>query len=193
MSQAPKLDKLLCSPFTFYGGLLEKIAHEASNARAGRKARIIAKMNSLVDPGIIAALYKASCDGVQIDLIIRGVCCLRPGVPGVSENIRVRSIVGRFLEHTRIFYFENGDDPEVFCSSADWMPRNLHKRIEACFPVTTPALRDKLISDGLLTYLDDNAQTWHLQQDGQYLRPPPVEEGAYSAQSDLLRRLGEKS
>ncbi len=193
VSQAPKLEKILCSPFSLYEGLVQKIELEASNAQAGRKARIIAKMNSLVDPGIIEALYRASCAGVKIDLIIRGVCCLRPGVPGVSENIRVRSIVGRFLEHTRIFYFENAGDPAVFCSSADWMPRNLHKRVEACFPVTAPQLRDRVITDGLLTYLDDNTQCWILAKDGTYLRSQTPIENAYSAQSDLLRRLGDLS
>ncbi len=191
VSQAPKLEQLLCSPFTLYEGLLEKIRFEAKNARKGKKARIIGKMNSLVDPGIIAALYEASCDGVEIDLIIRGVCCLRPGVVGVSDKIRVRSVVGRFLEHTRIFYFENAGDPAVFCSSADWMPRNLHKRVEACFPVNNPELRDRVIDDGLLSYLSDNTQTWHLREDGSYHRPTTRSEPAYSAQSDLLRRLGD--
>ena len=191
VSQAPTLEKLLCSPFTLYEGLLEKIRFEAKNAREGKKARIIAKMNSLVDPGIIRALYKASCDGVEIDLIIRGVCCLRPGVVGVSDRIRVRSVVGRFLEHTRVSYFENGGTPVVFCSSADWMPRNLHKRVEACFPIENPELRDRVIADGLLSYLNDNTQTWHLREDGSYDRPTAEAEPAYSAQSDLLRRLGD--
>lgn len=191
VSQAPKLEKLLCSPFTLYEGLLEKIHFEAQNARMGKKARIIAKMNSLVDPGIIEALYNASCDGVEIDLIIRGVCCLRPGVVGVSEKIRVRSVVGRFLEHTRVFYFENAGTPAVFCSSADWMPRNLHKRVEAFFPVSNPELRDRVLADGLLSYLRDNTQTWHLREDGSYHRPIAKSENAYSAQSDLLRRLGD--
>jgi polyphosphate kinase len=191
VSQAPTLERLLCSPFTLYEGLLEKIHLEAKNAREGKKARIIAKMNSLVDPGIIEALYKASCDGVEIDLIVRGVCCLRPGVVGISEKIRVRSVVGRFLEHTRVSYFENGGTPVVFCSSADWMPRNLHKRVEACFPIENPELRDRVIADGLLSYLHDNTQTWHLREDGSYDRPTAESERAYSAQSDLLRRLGD--
>lgn len=193
VSQAPELDTLLCSPFSLYEGLLEKIEAEVENVKKGRKGHIIAKMNSLVEPGIIEALYKASCAGVQIDLIIRGVCCLRPGVPGISENIRVRSIVGRFLEHSRIFYFENGGDPAVFCSSADWMPRNLHKRVEICFPLKNPTLRERVIEDGLFTYLRDNSQCWFLQEDGTYHRPPPPDEDAYAAQSDLLRRLGDKS
>ncbi len=188
VSQAPKLDQLLCSPFTLYEGLLEKIRLEGTKAREGKKARIIAKMNSLVDPGIIQALYQASCDGVEIDLIVRGVCCLRPGVVGVSDKIRVRSVVGRFLEHTRVFYFENGG---VFCSSADWMPRNLHKRVEACFPIRNPELRERVIEDGLLSYLNDNTQTWHLREDGSYQRPARPTDQAFSAQSDLLMRLGD--
>ena len=118
---------------------------------------------------------------------------MRPGVPGVSENIKVRSIVGRFLEHTRIFYFENDGDPAVFCSSADWMPRNLHKRVEVCFPLKNPELRQQVICDGLMTYLEDNTQCWELHQDGTYYRPPPPDENGFAAQSDLLRRLGDKS
>src|SRR5690606_27031846 len=121
------------SPFTLHDELIAKIEAEAQAARAGRPARIIAKMNALVAPTVIEALYRASQAGVDIDLLVRGACCLRPGVPGVSDRIRVRSIVGRFLEHSRVFYFENGGDPQVFASSADWMPRNLHRRIEAAF------------------------------------------------------------
>ena len=115
--------------------VLAKLAREADHARAGRKARVIAKMNALTEPLAIEALYKASCAGVKIDLIIRGVCALRPGVPGVSENIAVRSLVGRFLEHSRVCYFENGGEPEMFCTSADWMERNFFRRVEVAFPI----------------------------------------------------------
>lgn len=193
LGKAPRLKKILQSPFTLFESLLAKIENEAHNARSGRPARIIAKMNALVDPKVIAALYEASNAGVEIDLIIRGVCCLRPGVAGVSENIRVRSIIGRFLEHTRIFYFENLGQPEVFCSSADWMPRNLHKRIETCFPILDAEVRKTVIDDGLMPYLADNSQTWLLSDGGGYYQPRRKESiAAVSAQSELLARLAER-
>ena len=148
-------------------------------------------MNGLVEPPVIEALYRASQAGVSIDLIVRGICCLRPGVPGVSENIRVRSIVGRFLEHSRLFYFENDGDPLVFGSSADWMPRNLHRRIEACFPIEDPILKRQVIEQGLMIYLRDNRQAWELGPDGEYRN---VEDKAepFSAQSELLEMLAEQ-
>ena len=158
LGRALKLKKLLQSPFTLYKSLLAYIEREAVNARAGKKAHIIAKMNALVDPEIIRALYKASMAGVRIDLIIRGICCLRPGIKGLSENIYVRSIVGRFLEHTRIFYFLNGGELLVLCSSADWMPRNLHHRVEACFPIEEKRPKDQVIKFGLSNYLSDNTR-----------------------------------
>ncbi len=134
-TRVAQLQKILQSPFTLHEAMLERTRREIAHARAGRPARIIAKMNSLVEPQIVRALYEASQAGVKVDLIVRGICALRPGVPGVSDNITVRSIVGRFLEHSRVFYFENGGEAETFCSSADWMERNFFRRIEVCFPV----------------------------------------------------------
>lgn len=188
LGKVPKLNKLLHAPFTLQKTIIEKIEQEASNARAGKPARIIAKMNSLTDQEVIKALYRASIDGVQIDLILRGVCRLRPGIEGVSENIRVRSIVGRFLEHTRAFYFENEGAPDVYASSADWMERNLYQRVEVCFPIETKALRDRVVKD-LLNYLRDNQQSWQLQSDGTYQRVTPAEgEEPFSVQQSLLEK-----
>ena len=135
-----KLKCLLHSPFTLHRGLMEKIEREIAHARAGKPARIIAKMNALNEESVVEVLYRASQAGVSIDLIVRGACTLKPGIPGVSENIRVRSIVGRFLEHSRVYWFQNDDAPEIYCSSADWMERNLLRRIETCFPIRDPAL-----------------------------------------------------
>jgi polyphosphate kinase len=166
--------------------VLGKINRELEHARAGRPARVIAKMNALVEPQTIEALYRASNAGVQIDLIVRGVCALRPGVPGVSENIRVRSIVGRFLEHSRVFYFENGGDPEMFCASADWMERNFFRRVEVAFPLLLRAFRERVLRD-LDFYLRDNSQAWRLAADGRYERILPAEgEPLVSAQSELI-------
>src|SRR6201996_7174210 len=148
---------------------LAKLAREADHARAGRKARVIAKMNALTEPQAIEALYKASCAGVKVDLIIRGVCALRPGVPGVSENITVRSVVGRFLEHSRVFYFDNGGEPEMFCASADWMERNFFRRVEVAFPIQREWHRERILRD-LDLCLRDNVQAWILQSDGTYKR-----------------------
>jgi polyphosphate kinase len=188
LGRAGKLKKLLQSPFTLHKGMLAYIANEITAANEGKKARIIAKMNALVDPEIIVALYKASQAGVKIDLIIRGVCCLRPGVKGVSENISVRSIVGRFLEHTRVFYFYHGGEELVFCSSADWMTRNLHHRVEACFPIEEKRTSDSVIKIGLLTYLSDNTQAWLLQSDGSYRRVKAGTQKPRSAQQSILER-----
>ena len=186
LGRASKLKKLLQSPFTLYKSLLAYIEREAVNARAGKKAHIIAKMNALVDPEIIRALYKASMAGVRIDLIIRGICCLRPGIKGLSENIYVRSIVGRFLEHTRIFYFLNGGELLVLCSSADWMPRNLHHRVEACFPIEEKRPKDQVIKFGLSNYLSDNTQAWILQSDGSYKKARPGNQKPRNTQQQLL-------
>jgi len=185
LGRAGKLKKLLQSPFTLHKGMLTYIENEISVAKQGEKARIIAKMNGLVEPEIIAALYKASQAGVKIDLIVRGICCLRPGIKGISENITVRSIVGRFLEHTRVFYFYHGGEELVFCSSADWMTRNLHHRVEACFPIEEKRTSGLVIKYGLLSYLSDNTQAWLLQSDGSYQR---VKTGVKprSAQQQLL-------
>ena len=190
LGRSSKLTKLLQSPFTLHTGMLERIEREAALARKGKPARIIAKMNAVVEPNIIRALYAASQAGVQIDLIIRGICCLRPGVPGISDNIRVRSIIGRFLEHTRIFYFQNGGKEEIFGSSADWMDRNLHSRVETCFPIEDKKLRERMIRE-LGYYLDDNLQAWQLQADGDYVRVTPGDKEPYSAQLLLLHQLSQ--
>jgi polyphosphate kinase len=153
--------------------MLELIERETENARQGLPTRIIAKMNSLVDPEIIAALYRASQAGVPIQLIVRGICCLRPGVPEISPTIEVRSIVGRFLEHSRVFYFENGCQPKVFVGSADWMPRNFFRRIEVVFPVEDGVWRDWLLREYLQVQLADNVKARRLQPDGSYVLPPP--------------------
>jgi polyphosphate kinase len=138
-----------------------------------------------VDPQVIEALYRASCAGVKIDLIVRGVCCLRPGVPGVSENISVRSIVGRFLEHSRVFYFENGGEPDMFCASADWMERNFFRRVEVAFPIRRERHAERILRD-LDFCLKDNCQAWKLQPDAGYVRISRGSERALSAQSELL-------
>ncbi len=163
--------KLIISPFTTHEKMLALIHHETANAKAHKPARIIVKMNSLVDQELIEALYAASQAGVKIDLIIRGICCLRPGIEGVSEHITVRSIVGRYLEHARVFYFENGGAPKVYVGSADWMPRNFFRRIEVVFPVEDPALRDRIINQILAVQLADNTKASILQPDGSYVRP----------------------
>jgi polyphosphate kinase len=179
--------KLLIAPFTLQERMMGMIQQETTNALAGKPARIIAKMNGLVDRTIIEALYEASSAGVQIQLIIRGICCLRPGIPGVSENITVRSIVGRFLEHSRIYYFANGGSPLVYVGSADWMPRNLYNRIEVVFPVEEPGLKARIIDEILTRHLADNTKSWILQKDGSHCRPacePAAER--YNSQVDFL-------
>jgi len=188
MGRARRLSKIVQAPFTLHPSMLEHIEREAEHARLGRPARICAKMNSLIEPQIIKALYAASDAGVQIDLIVRGICSLRPGVDGVSRNIRVRSIVGRFLEHTRVFLFANGGDERLYLSSADWMGRNFFSRIETCFPIEDPSLKERILRE-VGYYLDDNAQSWELQPDGSYVanRAPPGER--LSAQEILLAEL----
>lgn len=189
LGRASKLKKVLQSPFTLHKTLLEHIEREASLAREGKPARIIAKMNALQDRQIIEALYAASQAGVKIDLIVRGVCVLRPGIKGVSENIHVRSIVGRFLEHARVFYFHNDGEPRIFCSSADWMERNFFRRIETCFPIEDKRLKERLIKQGLMHYLADNTQAWLLQIDGSYRRANPGNAKPRAAQEMLLEEL----
>ncbi|PYK31694.1 MAG: polyphosphate kinase 1 [Verrucomicrobia bacterium] len=169
----PGLKKLMVAPFDMKQRLIEKILRERDHARAGRPARIVAKLNSLVDQEIIETLYDASAAEVTIDLIVRGICCLRPKTPGLSEYIRVISIVGRFLEHSRIYYFENGGQPEVYLSSADWMPRNFIRRVEVAFPIETPALRDNIIKEVLPRFLNDRVKSRELQPDGSYRRLKP--------------------
>jgi len=197
-----KLKKLLQSPFTLHDTMMEYIQREIDHIKSGKPARIIAKMNSLVEPQIISKLYEASQAGIRIDLIIRGVCCLRPGITGISENITVRSIIGRFLEHTRVFYFQNSqtqddahntknsiDSSIILLSSADWMNRNFFKRVEACFPVEDIKLKKRLF-DELQIYLDDNAQAWRLNTDGSYelSTKKDTEEKIY-AQKTLLKAM----
>lgn len=191
-TKVPSLNTVLQAPFTLYNTLVELIDNEIEHAKQGRPARIIAKFNSLVEPQVIQALYRASSAGVKIQLIVRGTCCLRPALPGISENIEVRSIVGRFLEHTRACYFLNNGDPKVFCSSADWMDRNFFRRVEVCWPIRDPALRDR-IADELEVYLKDGQQAWILQPDGSYTPLQGREPDACSAQQMLLNRLARAS
>ena len=193
LGRASRLTRLLQSPFTLHERMLECIEDEARRAREGKPARIIAKMNALIEPKIIRTLYRASQAGVEIDLIVRGACGLRPGIPGVSDRIRVRSIVGRFLEHTRVFYFENDGEPRLFCASADWMNRNLFQRVETCFPILDPALRECVIEEGLIPYLDDNTHAWSLDASGAYHRTEHRDKPAVSAQQQLLDRLSAES
>ena len=189
LSQVMKLKRLLHSPFTLHRGMIERIDREAEHARKGRGGKILARMNALSEPQVIAALYRASQAGVEIVLIVRGICVLRPGVPGTSENIRVHSIVGRLLEHSRVYYFRNDGDEELWASSADWMERNLLHRVEVCFPILDPELRQRVFNETLENYLADNTQSWHLQADGSYERIDRGEQMPHSAQSALLARI----
>jgi polyphosphate kinase len=189
LGQPGRLKRLLQSPFTLHKALLRHIEREAAHARKGKPGRIIAKMNALLEPNIIRALYAASQAGVKIDLIVRGPCALRPGVRGVSDHIQVRSIVGRFLEHSRLFYFFQGGDEVVYLSSADWMGRNFFRRIEVAFPVLDKELKHRVIQEGLLTYLKDNTHAWLLRQDGAYLRCRPRGRKPRMAQEWLLQHL----
>ena len=189
LGKAGKLKRLWQSPFTMHNEVIAAINREAENAAAGQPAAIVAKMNALLEPQVIAALYAASQAGVKIDLIIRGVCALRPGIPGLSEHIRVRSVVGRFLEHTRIFYFKNNGDDQVYLSSADWMDRNFFRRIETGFPVLNPKLKKRVIAEGLKPYLRDNVQAWDMQSDGSFRRRHTRGAKSYCAQVELLKLL----
>lgn len=186
LAPAIKLKRLMASPFTLHAGLLARIAREAKLARAGKRGHIIAKMNALNESGVIMALYEASQAGVNIELIVRGACCLRPGVPGLSENIRVRSVVGRFLEHSRVYWFGNDGKPEIFCSSADWMERNLLRRVETCFPILDAELAQRVYDEELSNYLQDNQQAWQLNADGSYAKVQAGDEPPFSAQGALL-------
>ena len=188
LGRAGKMKHVWQSPFTLHKNIIAAIRGEAKLAAEGKPARIIAKMNSLLEPRIIEELYAASAAGVRIDLIVRGVCALKPGIAGLSENIRVRSIVGRFLEHSRVFYFQNGGSDEVYLASADWMDRNFFRRIELCFPVLDPALKRRVIREGLQPYLDDNCQAWAMAADGSYEQLKPRRRRR-SAQEELLFTL----
>jgi polyphosphate kinase len=163
------------------------IAREADHARAGKPARIIAKVNSLLDKNVVQELYRASQAGVQVDLIVRGICSLNPGIRGISDRIRVRSIVGRFLEHSRIYYFQNSGNEEIYLGSADWMPRNLHERVEVVFPIRDPLLRDRIRHEILAAYLADNVKARILQRDGNYVREDAKSKGApFNSQEFLI-------
>jgi polyphosphate kinase len=188
MGKAGRLKKMLQSPFTLHKTMLELIDQEAQNAAKGKTGYIFAKMNSLVEPQVIQALYRASQAGVKVDLVVRGVCALRPGIKGVSSNIRVRSIVGRFLEHTRVFHFENDGDPKLFLSSADWMGRNFFNRVETCFPIEDPAIQKRILAECRL-YLTDNAQAWQLGSGGLYQQVQPSASARKSAQETLLAEI----
>jgi polyphosphate kinase len=193
LTQTPPLKKLVQAPFELHKQLLQLIETETDNVQAGGTGHIIAKLNSLVEPEIIQALYRASCAGVMIDLIVRGLCCLRPGLPGISENIRVLSIVGRFLEHSRVYYFYADGEEKLFCASADWMDRNMFRRVETCFPIEARGNKRRLIGD-LDLLLRDTAGAWELQADGQWVkRQPKTGEAAMSVQETLLNRLSETS
>jgi polyphosphate kinase len=189
LGKVMKLKHVWQAPFLLHERTLAAIENEARVAKAGKPARIIAKMNALLEPEVIDALYRASQAGVKVDLIVRGVCALRPQVKGLSENIRVRSIVGRFLEHTRIFHFRNGGEAEVMISSADWMDRNFFRRIELAVPVLDPKARRRIVREGLKAYLDDNVQAWDMLPDGSFKRAKPGRKKALCAQQYLLATL----
>ena len=190
LGKARTLKHLWQAPFTLQPNVVAGIRAEADTARAGGKGRVVAKMNSLVEPEVINALYEASQAGVSIDLMIRGVCALRPGVPGLSDNIRVRSIIGRFLEHHRIFYFYAGGKENVYLSSADWMERNFFKRIELAFPILDPKLKKRVITEGLKFYLADNQQGWDMNGAGAYQRRRSKHAKPHNAQGELMITLG---
>ena len=193
LGQLNNMQKILEAPFRLHGTIMNLIEKETSNALAGKKAQIMARMNSLIEPQIIHALYKASQAGVQIDLIVRGICSLRPGLANVSENIRVRSILGRFLEHSRVYYFHNAGRSKLFCGSADWMPRNFFSRVEVVFPIEDSELKKRMIRESLVYYLQDNSQAWLLEADGHYTRVThdDSKEHAepFAAQQELLKEL----
>ncbi len=191
LARASRLQRLLLAPFTMHRRVLQMIRNETRAARAGRPARIVAKMNGLVEERVIRALYAASRAGVRVDLVVRGACALRPGVPGVSENIRVRSLLGRFLEHHRVWHFANApEEQQVWLSSADWMGRNLFGRIEVAFPIRDATLRERVLREGLESCFEDTAGSWELQASGEWVRCRSDAGGApRSAQSMLLARL----
>ena len=188
LGKAIRLKKLLQSPFTLQPRLLELLEFEASEAQAGRKAYVCLKINSLSDPTMIKALYAASMQGVRIELIVRGVCCLIPGISGVSENITVRSVVGRFLEHSRIYHFHAGGKNLLYLASADWMVRNLYRRVETCFPIEDERLKRRVMDEGLEPYLKDTHGCWEMKPDGSFKRVTPKgKQSVFSAQQFLLK------
>ncbi len=189
MGRAGQLNKMLQSPFTLHETMLAHIEAEIAHAKAGRSSGVVAKMNQLIEEDVIQALYRASQAGVRVRLVVRGICSLRPGIKGVSENIDVRSIVGRFLEHARIFVFENGGQTKVYLSSADWMGRNFFSRVEACFPIEDKRIRKAVLQEGIDPYLDDNTQAWVLKSDGSYERAEHGTDDRRCAQEELLVKL----
>jgi polyphosphate kinase len=189
LGKARALNHLWQSPFSMHLEVLRAIQNETRLALSGKRAHIIAKMNALLEPETINALYEASNAGVKIDLIVRGVCALRPGVAGLSENIKVRSVIGRFLEHTRIFYFRNDLKHNVYLSSADWMDRNFFRRIEVCFPVLDKKLKKRVLDEGLKIYLQDNCQAWDMDSTGHYRHKHPRRAEKKCAQSELLKEF----
>jgi polyphosphate kinase len=191
LGRAGALQALWQSPFTLRDGVIAAIRREQAHAKAGRKAYLAAKVNALLSEDVIEALYEASQAGVKIDLVVRGVCALRPGVKGLSENIRVRSVVGRFLEHSRIYYFWNDGERDVWLASADWMDRNLLRRVEVAFPVLDRGLKKRVIEEGLLEHLSDNTGAWLMDAEGQYTRRKPGRAAARNSQARLMKRLGE--
>ena len=186
LTLADDLKQMITSPFLLFDAMVERIDRETAAANAGRKARIVAKVNSLIEPQLIDALYRASQAGVKIDLIVRGICGLRPGIPGLSDNIHVRSIVGRFLEHSRVYYFYDGGEHELLCGSADWMDRNFFRRTETCFPITKKSVKKRIMAD-LELLLADNVGAWELQASGRYFRVDPEGEEPVSAQISMLQ------
>ena len=190
LTAAENMVKVLTAPFELFNALIAKIDREIEFAKDGQKAVIVAKINSLIEPQIIDKLYEASSAGVQIDLIVRGICGLRPGIPGLSENIRVRSIIGRFLEHSRVYYFRNGGNAEFYCSRADWMDRKFFRRNETCFPIKQKPLKERLWKD-LQLFLADNTGAWLLHGDGCYEQMTPDGSEPVSAQKSFLDELSQ--
>ena len=192
-SAPPRWNQLIVAPLGLHEAILGLIARETEHGLAGRPARIVAKMNSLVDADVISALYAASQAGVQVDLLIRGICCLRPGVPDVSENIRVFAVIDRFLEHARIFHFENGGQDEVYCSSADWMPRNFRRRVELMFPILDEQVKRRVRDEILGTMRRDNVKSWQLGADGRYGHMESTEEDAVRSQQRFMELARERA
>jgi polyphosphate kinase len=170
LSKLIELKRCLNSPFTLHAQVLNKIDQETANSKAGLPAGIDAKMNALTEPKIIRALYRASQAGVPVRLVVRGSCCLRPGIPGISDNIRIRSVTGRFLEHSRVYSFANAGEREVWCSSADWMERNLFYRVEVAFPILNPAHRERVQREAIEMFWEERTDAWEMQADGSYLQ-----------------------
>jgi polyphosphate kinase len=190
-SEQPNYNPLLVAPVDLAERVANLIAREADHARAGKPARIIVKVNSLLDKDVVQELYRASQAGVEVELIVRGICSLNPGLRGISDRIKVRSIVGRFLEHSRIYYFQNGGEEEIYMGSADWMPRNLHERVEVVFPLRDPLLRERVKNEILAAYLADNVKARVLQRGGSYVREETKGKTAPFSSQDFLIDVAE--